>query len=59
MARDHFGEYPKPPRINRRQGPRRVLLDRLDCLLQTETEEQVEEEEDNDNNNNNHKSRQD
>jgi hypothetical protein len=36
-------EYPKP-RINRRQGSRRVL-DRLDCLLQTETEEQVEEEE--------------
>jgi hypothetical protein len=44
-GRDLFGEYPKPPRINRRQGPRRVLLDRLDCLLQTETEEQVEEEE--------------
>jgi hypothetical protein len=45
MARDQFfGEYPKPPRINRRQGSRRVLLDRLDCL-QTETEEQVEEEE--------------
>jgi hypothetical protein len=43
-ARDQFfGEYPKPPRINRRQGPRRVLLDRL--WLQAT-------------NNNNHKSRQ-
>jgi hypothetical protein len=48
-ARDQFsGEYLNPPRIKRR-GLRRVLLDRLDCLLQTEseteTEEQVEEEE--------------
>jgi hypothetical protein len=47
MARNQFSdEYPNPPRINRR-GPRRVLLDRLERLLQTETEteEQVEEEE--------------
>jgi hypothetical protein len=47
VARDQFfGEYLDPPRISR-WGPRRtVLLDRLDRLLQpeTETEEQVEEE---------------
>jgi hypothetical protein len=49
MARDQFfGEY-SLLRINRRQGPRRVLLDRLDCLLQTETEGQSEEESSNDN----------
>jgi hypothetical protein len=48
MSRDQFsGEYLDPPRGSRR-GPRRVLLlDRLDRLLQpeTETEEQVEDEE--------------
>jgi hypothetical protein len=36
MARNQFSdEYPNPPRINRRAS-RRVLLDRLDRLLQTE-----------------------
>jgi hypothetical protein len=47
-ARDQFsGEYLDPPRISRRCLRRVDLLDRLDRLLQpeTETEEHVEEEE--------------
>jgi hypothetical protein len=47
-ARKQFSvDYPDPPRITPRRGFRRVLLDRLNRLLQTETEteEEVEEEE--------------
>jgi hypothetical protein len=43
MARKQFSAaYPDPPRINPRRGFRRVLLDRLNRLLQTETEEHAE-----------------
>jgi hypothetical protein len=47
-AKNQFsGDYRDTPRISRRQGFCRVLVDRLNRLLQTETEtaEQVEEEE--------------
>jgi hypothetical protein len=40
MARDQFfGEYPKPPRINRRQGPS-CSSDRLDLYTANGTEEE-------------------